>query len=174
LLRGYCAFCNGPLHRTEEIMGIGGAYDVDVCRLCWLTSMTSQEVTSDASSVASDGAVRAAFAVLDPAFANSTENTAATSTWLPRVWIDGEGWPVAYVDAPSSGQRTIDGAVVWYREVDGAEGQDTCCCGDNMEGHAFESHSPQSMADNARWNYVRELAVIFGAADAPVDPFGAA
>ena len=165
LLRGYCAFCNGPLHRTEEIMGIGGAYDVDVCRLCWLTSMTSQEVTSDASSVASDGAVRAAFAVLDPAFANSTENTAATSTWSPRVWIDG---------GHRGFRRSHDLAVAWFRQSDVVEGQDTCCCGDNMEGHAFESHSPQSMADNARWNYVRELAVIFGAADAPVDPFGAA
>ena len=41
--------------------------------------------------------------------ANSTENTAATSTWLPRVWV------CARTERRELGER---GTVVWFRQTD--------------------------------------------------------
>ena len=93
LLRGYCPTCNGPLWRAVW----------EGCMPCWLYALTSQDVTDDAS----DGVVVSGRIGLDEA--NSTANTAATSTWLPRVWV------CARTERRELGER---GTVVWFRQTD--------------------------------------------------------
>jgi len=126
LLRGYCPTCNGPLWRTEEIMGIGGAYDVDVCRLCWLYSMTSIDVrhhddeerdfTAEGESI--NACLRWVYTEAELTLdmvdeANSTENTAATSTWAPDNASDFSAWRGA-------GIGTDDARNVIWNDVDTA------------------------------------------------------
>ena len=98
-------------------MGIGGAYDVDVCRLCWLTSMTSQEVRwadhDEQDPLESGGWRDLRFhpGMVDEG--NSTENTAATSTHTPVNASDFSAWRGA-------GIGTDDARNVIWNDVDTA------------------------------------------------------
>jgi hypothetical protein len=120
--RGWCPTCRGPLRHPTRL---------DSCRACWLGFREAWSRRRhvafhgtwrpDAAGVARGAAIHdaaltyaEAVIVAETAYearqgvANSTEDTAATSTWLPRVWV-------------GRGRGTNSGNVVWFACSDYAE-----------------------------------------------------
>ncbi len=130
-----CAECGGPLRGITRGPTIGG------CRVCFL--MSDRGLVDTAGNRWRPWSGRSRINLHGDC--NSTEDSPATSEWLPRVWVG----PYDSNHAPELtliSQSVVDGRVVWFRRVDYAEVR----ARDTILARSLTGESAQDIRDAAR------------------------